>query len=61
MGIYSVLLSVGAIAGSLLAGALGRMLSVDGLLLGTVLMGAVALFFLVRLRADPAAFERVQT
>jgi MFS family permease len=46
MGIYSVLLSVGAIAGSLLAGALGKALSVDGLLLGTVLLAACALLLL---------------
>jgi MFS family permease len=46
MGIYSVLLSVGAIGGSLLAGALGKALSVDGLLLGTVLLAALALILL---------------
>jgi len=46
MGIYSVLLSVGAIGGSLLAGALGKNWSVDGLLLGTVLLAALALILL---------------
>jgi MFS family permease len=46
MGIYSVLLSVGAIGGSLLAGALGKTWSVDGLLLGTVLLAALALILL---------------
>ena len=46
MGIYSVLLSVGAIGGSLLAGALGKAFSVDGLLLGTVLLAACALLLL---------------
>ena len=46
MGIYSVLLSVGAIGGSLLAGVLGKALSVDGLLLGTVLLAACALLLL---------------
>jgi MFS family permease len=46
MGIYSVLLSIGAIGGSLLAGALGKALSVDGLLLGTVLLVACALLLL---------------
>jgi MFS family permease len=46
MGIYSVLLSIGAIGGSLLAGALGKALSVDGLLLGTVLLAACALLLL---------------
>jgi MFS family permease len=46
MGIYSVLLSVGAIGGSLMAGALGKTLSIDGLLLGTVLLAAGALLLL---------------
>ncbi len=46
MGIYSVLLSIGAIGGSLLAGAFGRALSVDGLLLGTVLLTSCALLLL---------------
>jgi MFS family permease len=46
MGIYSVLLSVGAIAGSLLAGTLGKILSIDGLLLGTVLLATSALILL---------------
>ncbi len=46
MGIYSVLLSLGAIGGSLLAGALGKRLQVDGLLLGTVGMGLCGLVLL---------------
>jgi MFS family permease len=46
MGIYSVLLSVGAICGSLMAGALGKLLSVDGLLLGTVALAVCALLLL---------------
>jgi predicted MFS family arabinose efflux permease len=46
MGIYSVLLSIGAIVGSLLAGLLGERYSIDGLLYGTVLMAVAALFFL---------------
>lgn len=50
MGIYSVLLSLGAIAGSLLAGSFGRLLKIDGLLLGTVLLAAGAL---ILLRAVP--------
>jgi hypothetical protein len=40
------LLSIGAIGGSLLAGAFGKALSVDGLLLGTVLLAACALVLL---------------
>jgi MFS family permease len=46
MGIYSVLLSLGAIAGSLLAAVLGQRYSVDGLLLGTVAVAVLALIFL---------------
>lgn len=46
MGIYSVLLSLGAIAGSLLAGLLGQRYAIDGLLYGTVLVAVLALVFL---------------
>jgi MFS family permease len=46
MGIYSVLLSLGAIGGSLLAGWLGKLLQIDGLLLGTVLVAIAALVLL---------------
>lgn len=46
MGIYSVLLGVGAIAGSLLAGWLGNALRFDGLLLGTMILAAISLFLL---------------
>ena len=46
MSVYSVLLSLGAIAGSLLAGALGQALQMDGLLLGTAVLGAGALVLL---------------
>ncbi|MGC8550295.1 MAG: MFS transporter [Acidobacteriaceae bacterium] len=46
MGIYSVLLSLGAIGGSLLAGELGKILQVDGLLLGTAAMGICGLVLL---------------
>ena len=43
MGIYSVLLSVGAIVGSLTAGWLGGLFRFDGLLLGTMLLAAAGL------------------
>ena len=43
MGIYSVLLSVGAIAGSLMAAWLGRAFSVDGLIYGTFGLALAAL------------------
>ena len=46
MGIYSVLLSLGAIGGSLLAGTLGKIFLVDGLLLGTVALAICALLLL---------------
>ena len=52
MGIYSVLLSVGAIAGSLLAAVLGKILAVDGLIYGTLAMAAIALA-LLRSEARP--------
>src|SRR5712664_2629166 len=45
MGIYSVLLSIGAIAGSFLAAALGQALAVDGLIYATLAMAVVALVF----------------
>jgi len=43
MGIYSVLLSLGAIAGSLLAAVLGNAFSVDGLIYGTIGLAVIAL------------------
>lgn len=46
MGIYSVLLSLGAIGGSLLAGALGKRFEIDGLLFGTVALAICALVLL---------------
>jgi MFS family permease len=46
MGIYSVLLSIGAIVGSLLAAALGQKFAVDGLIYGTLSMALVGLIFL---------------
>lgn len=58
MGIYSVLLSLGAIGGSLLAGALGKRLQVDGLLLGTVAMGVCGLILLHGLSSAPIAANK---
>lgn len=43
MGIYSVLLSVGAILGSLIAAALASRFAVDGLVYGTLAMAVIAL------------------
>jgi MFS family permease len=50
MGIYSVLLSIGAILGSLIAAALGRHFAIDGLIYGTLMMAVVALVFVSRLK-----------
>ena len=52
MGIYSVLLSVGAIVGSLLAGWLGGLLAVDGLIFATLAMALLALALLSRLSTE---------
>lgn len=52
MGIYSVLLGVGAIAGSLLAGWLGSILRLDGLLLGTMILAVFSLVLLHRVAED---------
>jgi len=49
MGIYSVLLSVGAIVGSLIAAVLARRFAIDGLIYGTLAMAIVALLFVQRL------------
>jgi predicted MFS family arabinose efflux permease len=48
MGIYSVLLSIGAIAGSLMAATLGNRFAVDGLIYGTLAMAVVAMALLGR-------------
>jgi len=55
MGIYSVLLSIGAIAGSLLAAALGRRFLVDGLIYGTFALALIALALLKPFDEDSEA------
>lgn len=62
MGIYSVLLSLGAIGGSFLAGVLGKRLRIDGLLLGTVTLAICALLLLhnVTVLAIPANEEHYE-
>jgi MFS family permease len=42
MGIYSLLLSIGSLIGSFIAGWLGKLFAVDGLIYGTVAMAAIA-------------------
>jgi MFS family permease len=59
MGIYSVLLSVGAILGSLIAAVLGSRFAVDGLIYGTLAMAVIALSLVRRLEA--ASDEAVHT
>ena len=57
MGIYSVLLSMGAIAGSLLAAVLGQAFAVDGLIYGTLAMALVALLFVRSMRPRVSPLE----
>jgi MFS family permease len=52
MGIYSVLLSIGAIMGSLTAAVLGQEFAVDGLIYSTFAMAVIALFFVRWVRLD---------
>lgn len=54
MGIYSVLLSVGAILGSLLAAALGQRFAMDGLIYGTFAMALISLWSISWLRTSKA-------
>lgn len=48
MGVYSMLFSLGGLAGSALAGVLGQFWRIDGLLLGTVLLALAAQLLLPR-------------
>jgi MFS family permease len=54
MGIYSFLLSLGALIGSVLAGVTGRWLAIDGLIYATLGLGLVALSLLSRLTSERA-------
>jgi predicted MFS family arabinose efflux permease len=53
MGIYSFLLSVGALVGSVLAGVTGRWLAIDGLIYATLGLALLALSLLSRLTPGP--------
>jgi len=53
MGIYSLLLSIGAIAGSFLAALSGQVFAVDGLIYSTLAMAVVALFFVRWIEVGP--------
>jgi hypothetical protein len=58
MGIYSFLLSLGALTGSVIAAVAGRRLAIDGLTFATLGLAAVALGLLPRLdSARPALAE----
>ena len=60
MGIYSFLLSLGALGGSVLAGITGRWLAIDGLTYATLGLALVALALLPRLRsARPSISEAI--
>ena len=50
MGIYSLLLSAGAIMGSLLAAGLAQWFAVDGLIFGTLAMAVIALSLIGRFK-----------
>ena len=55
MGIYSFLLGVGALVGSVLAGIAGRWLAIDGLIYVTLGLACVALGLLFRLSPEGVA------
>ena len=60
MGIYSFLLSLGALAGSVLAGIAGRWLAIDGLTYATLGLALVALVLLPRLGSGRPLTAEVQ-
>jgi predicted MFS family arabinose efflux permease len=51
MGIYSVLLSLGGIIGSLLAGWLGGRYAMDGIIFATAAMGVIAMWLLAQMES----------
>lgn len=55
MGIYTVLLSLGNIIGAVLGGVLAARMAVDGLLVGTILLGIVGYYSLSYLHEAPVA------
>ncbi len=58
MGIYSVLLSIGAVAGSLLAAVLGQAFAVDGLIYSTFAMAVLGLFLVRWIEPGASGLER---
>lgn len=61
MGIYSFLLSVGALVGSVLAGVTGRWLAIDGLIYATLGLALVALSLLPRLTSEQPLTSEART
>ena len=59
MGIYSFLLSLGALGGSVLAGIAGRWWAIDGLAYATLGLALVALALLPRLGSAPPLSSEV--
>jgi MFS family permease len=59
MGIYSFLLSLGALSGSLLAGLAGQRLAIDGLIYATFALALIGLLLLSRL--GPAGVDASET
>jgi hypothetical protein len=57
MGIYSVLLSIGAIGGSLLAAAMGNRFGIDGLIYATLMMGVAALSLVHRVPSQEGSIH----
>lgn len=58
MGIYSALLSIGAITGSLLAAAMGQAFAVDGLIYSTFVMALLGLLLVRWVEPDTSGLER---
>jgi len=57
MGLYSVFLAIGQISGALIGGIASEQFAFDGILLATLLLLAIALLPLFRLRAFEHHFE----
>jgi hypothetical protein len=58
MGVYSFLLSLGALAGSAIAALVGRWAAIDGLIYATVALALAAVVLLRQLRSiGPATVE----
>ena len=57
MGLYSVFLAIGQIGGAMIGGVASEAFALDGILLATLLLLAVALAPLYRLRAYEHRFE----